>query len=151
MTSLQQRLQDDIKTAMKAGKKDDLEVLRTLTAEVKNAAIKEGGDRDAVPDEVVQRVLRKGVKSRVEAATLYEKGGRQDLVDKEVFQIGVLVRYLPAQAGEEEVTAVVDAVIAELGVTDKKAMGQVMKAALAKLEGRADGKIVSRIVGTRLP
>lgn len=151
MTSLQQRLQDDIKNAMKAGKKDELELLRMLASDVKNAAIRDGGDRSAVPDDVVQQVLRKGVKSRAEAAALYEQGGRQDLVDKEVFQIGILERYLPAQAAEDEVVAVVDAVIAELGVTDKKGMGLVMKAALIRLEGRADGKSVSRIVGTRLP
>ena len=150
MPSVETRLQEDVKAAMKAGRKDELEVLRTILADVKNAAIAEGLERTGVPDDVVLRVVRRGIKTRTESATLYADAGRTDLADKERFQIGVLERYLPAQASEAEIEQVVDAVVAELGATDKQAMGAVMKAALARLGGAADGKQVSRVVAARL-
>ena len=150
MTSLEARVKEDIKAAMKGGRKDDLEVLRMLMSEVKNAAIRAGTERSGVDDEVVLKVIRKGVKSRAEAAAMYKDAGRQDLEDKETFQIGVLKRYLPAELSDAEVEVIVDTVIAEFGATDRKQMGRVMKEVMSRLGGRADGKQVSAAVGARL-
>lgn len=150
MATVEQRIQEDVKSAMKAGRKDELEVLRMILSDAKNAAIAGGGERSGIPDEQFVKVLRKGIKSRKESAQVYEEAGRQELADKEAFQIGILERYLPQGASEAEMAAVVDAVIAELGAAGKQDMGRVMKEALARLAGRADGKAVSQLVGARL-
>jgi len=150
MTSLEERIRDDIKTAMKSGAKDDLEVLRMLMADAKNVAIKAGGERTGLSDELVLGVLRKGVKTRTEAADMYAEAGRDDLQAKERFQIEVLKRYLPAEMSEAELEVIVDTVIVELGASTKKEMGLVMKTVMERVEGRADGKAVSSIVAARL-
>lgn len=150
MTTLHERLQADVKDAMKAGRKDELEVLRTLLADAKNAAIADGLDRGGIPDPVMLKVIRKGVKSRRESVELYEKGGRDDLVAREQFQIEVLQRYLPADMSDAELEVIVDTVIVELDAKDKSSMGLVMKTVLERVEGRADGKRVSPIVAARL-
>lgn len=150
MPSLEERIRDDIKTAMKSGAKDDLEVLRMLMSDVKNAAIKAGGERTGLDDELVMSVLRKGVKSRTEAADMYAEAKRDDLEQKERFQIEVLKRYLPAEMSEAELEVIVDTVIVETGASSKKEMGLVMKTVMERVEGRADGKAVSSIVAARL-
>ena len=148
--SLQARIHDDVKTAMKAGQKDDLEVLRMLLSDVKNAAINDGLERDGVPDDLVLKIVRRGVKTRTESADTYASAGRKDLETVERFQIEVLRRYLPEEMSAAELEVVVDTVIAELGATSKKEMGAVMKGVMARTEGRADGKAVSAIVASRL-
>lgn len=150
MTTLEERIRDDIKAAMKSGAKDELEVLRTVMADVKNAAIKEGGDRSGLDDELVLKVLRRAVKTRTESAGVYAEAGRKDLEDVERFQIGVVRRYLPAEMSSAELEVIVDTVIVETGATSKKEMGKVMKAVIEKTGGRADGKTVSQMVGRRL-
>ena len=150
MTSLQQTLKDDLTAAMKAGKKDETEVMRTLLSDARNLAIQEGTDRDVIEDDLMLRVLRKGVKSRNESVELYTQGERQDLVDVENFQIEVLKRYLPQEVAPAEIEVVVDTVIVEMGAEDKSSMGPVIKEVITRLEGRADGKTVSGIVAKRL-
>ncbi len=150
MSSIEDRIRDDIKSAMKGGRKDELEVLRTLMSDAKNLAIAGGGERTGLPDDLLLRVLRRGIKTRSESAETYAQAGRDELAERERFQIGVIEAYLPAGATEEEVAAVVDAVLAELGGGDKSVMGRVMKESLARLEGRADGKLVQRLVASRL-
>ena len=150
MTSLEERMKDDIKTAMKAGAKADLEVLRMLISDAKNVAIASGAERSGIGDDVMLRVLQKAVKTRAESCELYARGGRQDLVDHEQFQIEVIKRYLPAVLSEAEIEVVVDTVIVELGARDKTAMGKVIKESMARLKGAADGSLVSRVVSARL-
>ena len=150
MTSLETRIKDDMKAAMKAGAKDELEVLRTILSDLKNAAIASGGERSGLDDELVLKVLRKGVKTRSESADMYKDAGRDDLEGKERFQIGVLERYLPAALSEAELEALVDGVIGDLGASTKKEMGAVMKEVMARSGGRADGKAVSGLVGRKL-
>jgi len=150
MTSLEERIRDDIKTAMKAGEKEALEVLRMLLADAKNVAIKEGGERTGLSDELVMNVLRRGVKTRAEAASMYAEAGREDLESKERFQIDLLKQYLPSEMSDAELEVIVDTVIVELGASSKKEMGLVMKTVMGRTEGRADGKRVSSIVGSRL-
>ena len=150
MTSIEARVKEDIKTAMKAGKKDELEVLRMLMSDVKNAAISAGGERSGVEDDVVVGVLRKGVKTRNESAEMYAKAGRDELEQKERFQIEVLRRYLPAEMSDAEVEVIVDTVIVELGASTKKDMGRVVKEVMSRTGGRVDGGRVAAAVGGRL-
>ncbi|MHC5210397.1 MAG: GatB/YqeY domain-containing protein [Planctomycetota bacterium] len=150
MTSLEMRLKDDVKAAMKQGAREELEVLRMVLSDAKNVAIASGGERSGLSDEVMLGVLRKAVKTRTESAAMYAKGGRKDLEDKEKAQIEIVRRYLPAEVSEAEIEVVVDTVIVSLGAESKADMGRVMKEAMARLAGRAEGSSVSRIVASRL-
>lgn len=150
MTSLELRLKDDIKVAMKAGQKDDLEVLRMVLSDVKNAAILEGLAREGFDDELVLRVIRKGLKTRSESASVYAEAGRSDLEQKERDQIVVLERYVPKALSDEDLAALVRTVVTELGALTKKEMGAVVKEVMARAGGRADGKAVSGQVGRLL-
>jgi uncharacterized protein YqeY len=150
MTSLESRLKDVVKAAMKKGAREELEVLRMLLSDAKTVAIAAGGERSGLSDEVMLGVLRKAVKTRSEAAALYAQGGRKDLEDRENAQIEVIRRYLPAEVSEAEIEVVVDTVIVNLGATTRADMGRVMKEAMARLAGRAEGASVSRIVASRL-
>ena len=150
MTSLETRLKDDVKAAMKKGAREELEVLRMILSDAKNVAIASGGERSGLSDEVMLGVLRKAVKTRSEAAELYARGGRKDLEEREKAQMEIVRRYLPAEVSEAEIEVVVDTVIVNLGATSKADMGRVMKEAMARLSGRAEGASVSRIVASRL-
>lgn len=144
------------KEAMKARdpKKD---VLASIRTEVKNkvintrtdAATTTGGEMDAA-DEVVLDVLKKMAKQRKESIDEYTKGNRQDLVDKETFELKIIEGFLPASMGAEELNALVKAAVAECGATTAKDMGKAMKAAMTKVAGRADGKEVQAAVKAAL-
>ena len=150
MTTLHERLQADLKTAMKSGAARDLEVLRMLLSDARYAAAAGGAPDEAMPDELLLKVLRKAVKTRSESIAMFEKGGRQDLIDREAAQIEVIKRYLPAEVGEADIERVVVQVVTELGATSKADMGRVIKEAKARLGGGADGGAISRAVGARL-
>lgn len=150
MSTLQKRLQDDVKAAMRAGNKEDLEVLRMLLSDVKKIVIDSGAAGDEAGDDVVLKVLHKAARTRAESVEAFLKGGRQDLADRERAQIVIVQRYLPVAASEAEIAKVVDAVIAETGAQGKAAMGRVIKEAVARLGGRAEGGAVSKVVGARL-
>jgi uncharacterized protein YqeY len=150
MNTIEARVKDDIKAAMKGGLKEELELLRTLMADMKNAAIEGGLDRTGLDDELVEKVLRRGVKTRTESAEMYQEAGRDELEQKERFQIEILRRYLPAELSDAEVEVIVDTVIVELGAESKKDMGRVMKEVMVRTQGRVDGRKVSQTVGARL-
>lgn len=150
MSTIESQIKDDIKAAMKGGRKDELEVLRMLMSDAKNVAIDAGLDRTGVDDETFLQVLRKGVKTRTESADMYAEAARKDLEDKERFQIEVLRKYMPAELSEAELEVIVDTVIVELGASSKKEMGAVMKEVMVRTGGRADGRKVSAVVGARL-
>jgi uncharacterized protein YqeY len=150
MNTIEARVKDDIKAAMKGGQKEELELLRMLMSDVKNAAINAGVERTGVDDEVVEKVLRRGVKTRTESAEMYKEAGRVELEQKERFQIEILRRYLPAELSDAEVEVIVDTVILELGAQGKQDMGKVMKEVMARTQGRVDGRKVSQTVGARL-
>lgn len=131
-------------------KKDALASIRT---EVKNKVINsrtEGGGEIAASDELVLEVLAKMAKQRKESIDEYTKADRQDLADKEIFELAVIESYLPQKISLEEVTALVKEAIAEVGATSAKDMGKAMKAAMAKVSGRADGKDVQNLVKAAL-
>jgi hypothetical protein len=145
MAELVDRLQADIKAAMKARDSRILGVLRMLSADLKNEAI---ARRRALTDDEAVQVLMRAVKQRREAAEQFARGGRQDLVDKETWEVGVVEGYLPSPLTEEDLVALVDAAIAELPAGAN--LGQVMRVLMPKVQGRADGKQVNGLVRARL-
>lgn len=145
---LLKRVQADTAVALKAGDKARVGVLRMVASDLKKAAIDQGVD--VVVGEAALAVLRKGVKARADAAEQYDKAGRKDLADKERAEIAVIEGYLPRQASEEQVRAVVAAVIAEKGLKAPAGTGVAIKESLARLAGASDGKVVSRIVAELL-
>jgi len=135
-TDLAERLDADAKQALRDGDKLRLGVLRRARAALKNAEIEaRGSGRE--PDPV--RVLQGLAKRHRESIEQFEAGGRQDLVDQETAELAVLEEYLPAQASDAEIEAVVRAVIAEAGISDPKQLGKVMRPALERLGPGADG------------
>jgi uncharacterized protein YqeY len=145
MAELVDRLQEDIKAAMKARDSRTLGVLRMLSADLKNEAI---ARRRALTNDEAMQVLTRAVKQRREAAEQFARGGRQDLADKETWEVSVVEGYLPAALTEEELAALVDAAIAEL--PQGANLGQVMRVLMPRVQGRADGKQVNAMVRSRL-
>ncbi|PNH07700.1 hypothetical protein TSOC_005859 [Tetrabaena socialis] len=144
------RLKADMKEAMKAKDQVRLDAIRFLSAAVKQREIelREGGG--AVTDEEVVKVIQKMVKQRRDSIDSYRTGGREDLVAKEQGELALLEGYLPTMLSREEVEAMVEQVIAELGLSGPKAMGAVMKAVAARTGGRADNKMVSDTAKAKL-
>ena len=142
------RIQADANAALKAGDKDRVRVLRMLASDLKRAAIDAG--KGAVAGDDALAVLRRAVKTRADSVDQYDKAARRDLADRERAEIAVVEGYLPKAASEADVRAAAEAVIASLGASGMKAMGQVMKETLVRLGPTADGKTVSRVVGDLL-
>lgn len=143
--SLNERLTEDMKAAMKAGPagKARLDTIRFLKAALKNAEI----DKKApLSDEDIMGVIAKQVKQLKDSIDEFEKGGRTDLVDKAKAEVAVLTDYLPQQMSADEVRELVRQVIAEVGAQGPKDMGKVMGPLVARTKGRADGKLVNQIV-----
>lgn len=141
--SFKEQLNEDLKTAMKGGEKLRTETLRSLKSAIKYAEIQAGHDLD---DEGVLGVIQYQAKQRRDSMAEFEKGHRPDLIEKEAAELAVLEQYLPAQLSEAEIEAKARIVIAELGVTDAKGTGQVMKHLMAELKGQADGKLINQVV-----
>ena len=142
--TLEDRINADIKTAMKERRKDDLRGLRAIKQAILLAQTDGSGD---VIDEAKEiQMLQKLVKSRRESLSIYEKQGREDLAETERQEIATIEQYLPAQLSEEELTAVVKEIITKSGASSMKDMGQVMGMASAQLAGKADGKAISGVV-----
>ena len=130
-------VKDDLTAAMKAGEKERVDALRLVLSELQKAA-KEGSD-----DELA--VLRRERKRRLEAASAFRDGGRTDLAEHEEREAALIQAYLPAELGDDELRAIVEGAIAESGASSPKDLGQVMKLAMARTGGRADGKRVSAV------
>ena len=141
--SLQERIDSDLKEAMRAKDATKLGVLRMLKSALTYAAIeKSGADADLNEAEAVQ-VIRKQVKQRHDSIESFEKGGRAELATKEKQELSILNTYLPQAMSPDELSKIVRETIAEVGATSKAQMGAVMKATQAKVAGRADGKTLS--------
>ena len=146
--SLKQQIISDLTASMKAQDAPRTSTLRMVKAAVMNREIEKGGELD---DEEMMKLLRSLVKQRRDSIEQYEKGGRQELADKEQNEIAVIEAYLPQAASREEIEAAVAAAISETGAGSMKDMGRVMKAAQAALSGKnADGRTVSEIVKAKL-
>jgi uncharacterized protein YqeY len=142
-----ERLDHDLKDAMRSGEKVRLGTIRRARAALKNAEIEARG---SLPDEAAVRVLRGLVKQHRESIDQFRAGGRDDLVAREREEMAVLEAYLPAQMDEAAISAVVAEVIAAEGAADPGDLGRVMKAAMSRLGGRADGKAVRAIAQRQL-
>jgi uncharacterized protein len=142
---LQQRLVDEMKEGMRAGDSDRVSVVRLLRSTIKNKEIEKGKGQKLTDEEVLQ-VVASAVKQRRESIDLFEKGGRQDLVEKEKKELAILQSYLPQPISEEALRTKVKEAIAQSGATDVKQMGKVMKVLMPQLVGRAEGDSVSRMV-----
>lgn len=140
--TLADTVKTDLTAAMKAGEKERVGALRLVLSELQKAA-KEGTD-----DELT--VLRRERKRRVEAAGAFRENGRPELAAAEESEAALIEAYLPAELGDEELAAIIRAAIAESGATSPQDMGAVMKAAMPKVAGRADGKRVSALVNQSL-
>ena len=145
--ALETQIQDDMKSAMRAGETLRRDTLRMLIAALKNERIDKGADLD---EDSVLAVVRRGVKSRKDSAQQYSDAGRDELADKEEAEIAVLEGYLPQMLDEAATIAAVEAAIAETGASEKCDLGKVMKAVMAAHKGLVDGKLVNRLAGERL-
>ncbi|MDO9371678.1 MAG: GatB/YqeY domain-containing protein [Gammaproteobacteria bacterium] len=144
---LKLRVSEDMKSALRAGEKQRLGIIRLILAAIKQ---REVDDRIALDDGQVLAVLEKMLKQRRESVSQYEAAGRQDLADQEHFEIGVVQGYMPAPLGEAEIDALIAAAIAETGAQTGKDMGKVISALRLKVQGRADMGKLSAKVKTKL-
>jgi uncharacterized protein YqeY len=148
--TLQQRVDVDLKEAMRAKDASKLGVLRMLKSALKYAAIAKSGAEAELNDAETVQVIRKQAKQRQDSIESFEKGGRAELADKEKEELKILNTYLPQAIGPDELAKLVRETIAELGATSKAQMGAVMKALQTKAAGRADGKTLSAEVQKQL-
>src|SRR5438552_18999968 len=146
----QERLDSDLKEAMRARDTTKLGVLRMLKSALKYAAIAKSGAEAELSDAEAAQVIRKQVKQRQDSIESFEKGGRTELAEKEREELSMLNAYLPQAMNSDQVAEVVRETIAEIGATSKAQMGAVMKALQAKVAGRVDGKTLSAEVQKQL-
>jgi uncharacterized protein len=144
--TLQEKIDSDLKEAMRAKEAERLSVLRMVKSAIMNAAIEKHGAGGKLADSDAIVVLRKQVKQRQDSVAGFEKGGRPELAEKERREIRILSEYLPQPLTAEEVASIVQAAIAETGASSKAQMGQVMKIVNEKAAGRADGRTLSEAV-----
>jgi hypothetical protein len=137
-----QQVQDDVKTALKAGERERVHALRLIASELQKAAKDDGGED--------VEVLQRERKRRQEAAAAYRDAGREDLAAAEEREAELIVGYLPQQLGDDELDALVGDAVAESGASSPKEMGKVMAIVMPKVKGRADGKRVSSLVREKL-
>jgi uncharacterized protein YqeY len=143
--SLQTKIMDSMKEAMKAKDTVALESLRAVKSAILLAQT-ESGAKEELSEEEEIKILQKLVKQRKDSAAIYIEQGRQDLADPEIQQAAVIEKFLPAQLSEEEVEAVVKKIIADNGFSGMADMGRVMGIASKELAGQADGKTISSAV-----
>lgn len=148
--TLQERLDSDLKEAMRAKDAATLGVLRMLKSALKYAAIEKSGAEAELSDAEAAQVIRKQAKQRQDSIESFEKGGRAELAAKEKKELSILNAYLPQAMSADELSKVVRETIGEIGAISKAQMGAVMKALQAKVGGRADGKTLSQEVTRQL-
>lgn len=151
MSTFSARLTEDMKNAMKAKDTVALNVTRNLKSAIKYAAIEKGGADGELDDTEAIAVVRKEMKKLQDSLAGFEQAGRSDSADAIKTEIAALEKYLPAGMSADELTALVEAVIAETGATSKKEMGAVMKTLQERAAGRADNRALSAQVAKRLP
>jgi uncharacterized protein YqeY len=145
--ALKDRINTDLKEAMRAGDASRRDAIRLLTASLKQ---KEVDERKDLADADILSIIEKMLKQRRDAITQFEQGGRQDLADKEKYEIGVLQGYMPQGLSEAEIDAAIAAAVQETGAKGAADMGKVMGLLKPRLAGRADMGKVSALVKARL-
>lgn len=146
-----EQIQNDMKTAMKAGDKIRLGTLRMLVSEIKNLKISKGGINTELEEGDLLALLQREVKKRLEAAQSYRDAGREETADKEEKEAEIVKEYMPRELSDEELAGIVDETIAETGAATKREMGKVMGAIMARYKGRVDGKKIQNLVMNKLP
>ncbi len=141
--SLKDTLTEAVKTAMKAREMDTVKVLRNVQAALKKIEIDSQIELD---DKAVLEQLQKQIKQRQESLTIYQANGREDLAQKEQFEITIIEQFLPAQLSDDELTAIIAATISETGAAGMKDMGKVMNAVKEKTVGQADPAVISGLI-----
>ncbi len=145
--TLKERLNSDMKEALKAHETARLSAIRMIISAYRNKEIDSRKDLD---DEGILSVLSTAAKQRRESIEQYEKAGRKDLVDKETAELNVIQSYMPQQMGREEIEALVKEAVSESGAKGPADMGKVMKVLMPKVKGRADGRLVNELVKAAL-
>ena len=145
--TLKERINEDMKAAMRARETAKLSAIRLLTAAIKQREVDE---RITLDDAQISSVVEKLIKQRKDSITQYEAAKRQDLADAEKFELTILMAYLPQQATAGEVAAVIDSAVTETGAKSPADMGKVMAIVKAKLAGRADMGEASKLIKARL-
>lgn len=149
--SLQEQIQSDLTAAMKSRDKRRTSALRMIVAAMRNAAVEDGrSPQGQLPDEVVERILTKEAKNRREAAEAFRERGRDDDAAEEEADAEIYAEYLPEPLDDDELIAIVEETIAEVGAEGPQDMGQVMGAVMPKVGNRAGGQRVSALVKSRL-
>lgn len=143
MTNLKQTLTDSVKTAMKARELEKVKVLRNVQAVIKQIEIDRQTELD---DNETLEILQKQIKQRQESLAIFTDNGRDDLAQKEQFELDVIQSFMPEQMGDDELAQLVNAEIAEQGATGMQDMGRVMGTLKAKTTGRADPAVISQLV-----
>ena len=148
MSALKDQIRADLKEAMKAKEKERTGTIRMLLAAIQTAETE--GSKHEVDDAEIQKIIAREIKKRRESADIYTTNGRDDLAEAELTEASILEVYQPKQLDDDELAKLIDEAIAETGAESMAQMGQVMKAATAKAEGRADGKRLSGAVKAAL-
>ncbi len=143
MSELQNTITEAVKTAMKARQIDQVKVLRNLQAAIKQVQIDGGKD---LKDADILQILQKQVKQRNESLAIYQKNGRDDLAQKEQFEINVISNFLPTPLSDDDILIIVTETVAKLGASGMKDMGQVMSVVKEQTLGLADPAVVSGVV-----
>ena len=141
------QLQEELKIALKAGEKAKMMGLRNIIGKIKAAQIDKG---ETLTNEESLKILKTAAKQLKESLDQYRKGGRDDLAEKEAFELTLLEKYLPEQLSEEQIRQTVKNIVKNTGAGSMQDMGKVMGATMQELAGSADGKIVQRIVQEEL-
>ncbi len=144
---LADKLLEDMKAAMKSKDKATLETIRGVRSQMKNAEVAKG---ESLADEDILQVLTKEAKRRKESISMYEQGGRSDLVESETRELEIIQSYLPEELSEDELKQIVLDAIQKSGAESMKEMGKVMSIVMPQIKGRADGKAVQEIVRQKL-
>jgi len=146
--TLKQRIQEDMKAAMRAKEKARLGAIRLITAAIKQVEVDERVD--SLDDTHVLVVLQKMLKQRRDSQVQYLKADRQDLADQEAYEIGLIQAYMPQPLSESELEQLIDTVLQETGASSMKDMGKVMGQVKGRAQGRADMGTVSAMIKARL-
>ncbi|MFC1595422.1 GatB/YqeY domain-containing protein [Gemmatimonadota bacterium] len=140
-------LQQDLKESLKQGDHDRTSAIRFLISRIQYARIEK---QEELTDQDILAVISKQAKSRRESIDAFRAGSREDLAEKETRDLEVILRYLPAQLGEDAIREVIRGIIRDEGFSGPADMGSLMKGAMAKLQGQADGKLVSQLASKEL-
>jgi uncharacterized protein YqeY len=143
---LERMINNDIKQAMLAKDNRKLEALRAIKAALLLEKTSKDHSSGEIPESVEMSLLQKLVKQRKESARVYTESGRNDLADEELYQAGIIEKYLPKQLSEEEIRIAVIQIISDVGAKDIKDLGKVMGVSTKQLAGKADNKLIANLV-----